>query len=427
VGLIVVPLGLIVAEIWTLRASQRAVKVLSALGLLAATVVLTSTLVMEARFQWARYHVLHADPARLEKLGHHIIVGYRGLAEVRELVGLRAIAGIFVSAGNVRGKTATQVRQEFRSLQSLRQKQGLPPLWIATDQEGGVVSRLSPLLGYIPPISNVVGRYPDLIQRERAVRQFARTQGRELAALGINLNFSPVVDLNHEVKNPRDRYTRISKRAISSDPTVVTQVAGWYCSALEQTGVQCTLKHFPGLGRVYEDTHSTGAALVTPVSELAKTDWLPFRTLMSESRAFTMLSHARLSAIDPEHPVSISSRVISGLLRGDWKYDGVLITDDFCMGAVYRSRIGMEEGSIQALNAGVDLILISWDVDQYYRVMYALLEAERNGKLSQEVLLWSEQRLALAHDQHFARNRQIRTSWRDYSKKAFAARVGPRR
>jgi beta-N-acetylhexosaminidase len=399
IGLIVVPVALILAEVWSLRTSrpgQRALKVLSAVGMLLAVVALTSTLVLEARFQWARYHVMHADPARLEKLGKHFIIGYRDLAEVRELVRLRAVAGIFVSTPNILGKTIAEVRQEIQSLQSQRQKQGLPPLWVATDQEGGVVSRLSPLLAHMPPLSEIVERYPDLTAREHAVRQFATTQGRELAALGINLNFSPVVDVNHQVENPHDRFTRIFQRAISSDPLIVTQVAGWYCAALEETGVQCTLKHFPGLGRVFDDTHASSATLTASAAELTKTDWLPFRTLMTESRAFTMLSHVRLTSIDAERPVSISPLVISGLLREDWRYDGVLITDDFSMSAVYRSGIGIENGSIDALNAGVDLILISWDTDQYYRVMYALLQADRKGVLDTESLLRSDQRLARA-------------------------------
>jgi beta-N-acetylhexosaminidase len=399
IGLIVVPVALILTEVWSLRTSrpgQRALKVMSTVGLLLAVVALTATLALEARFQWARFQVLHADPARLEKLGKHFIIGYRDLAEVRELVKLRCIAGIFVSTHNIVGKSIADVRQEFQSLQSQRQKQGLPPLWIATDQEGGVVSRLSPLLAHMPPLSEIVEGYPDAFLREHAVRQYARTQGRELAALGVNLNFSPVVDVNHQVKNPHDRFTRIFQRAISGDPLVVTQVAGWYCAALEEQGVQCTLKHFPGLGRVFDDTHSSGAILTTSAAGLTNTDWLPFRTLMHHSRAFTMLSHVRLASIDLDRPVSISPMVISGLLRGDWKHDGVLITDDFSMSAVYRSWIGIENGSIDALNAGVDLILISWDTDQYYRVMYALLQADRKGALDTESLLRSDQRLERA-------------------------------
>ena len=88
-----------------------------------------------------------------------------------------------------------------------------------------------------------------------AVRKFAAQQGRALADLGVNVNFAPVVDLNRHVINQAYRFTRIHERAIAADPYVVTEVARQYCAALWEAGVHCTLKHFPGLGRVYEDTH----------------------------------------------------------------------------------------------------------------------------------------------------------------------------
>ncbi|MEW6141367.1 MAG: glycoside hydrolase family 3 N-terminal domain-containing protein [Thermodesulfobacteriota bacterium] len=399
IGLIAVPLVLIFAEVLALRAAkpgERVLKVLNTLGLLLAVAALTATVATEARFQWTRHQVLHADPARLEKLGRHVVVGYQDLSEVKELVRLRAITGVFVSTRNILDKTIAEARTEIQSLQNERQKQGLPPLWVATDQEGGVVSRVSPPLARMPPISEIIERHPDPAQREKRVRQYALRQGRELSALGINLNFAPVVDLNYQIRNPQDRFTRIHLRAISSDPAVVAQVAGWYCSALAESGVLGTLKHFPGLGRVFEDTHAGCATLATPLEELSNTDWVPFRTLMGQGNAFTMLSHVRLAAIDADRPVSISPRVVSGLLRGKWKYDGVLITDDFSMSAVYRSSVGIENGSIDALNAGVDLILISWDADQYYRVMHALLEADRDGKLNPDALMHSHRRLERA-------------------------------
>ncbi|MEW6532981.1 MAG: glycoside hydrolase family 3 N-terminal domain-containing protein [Thermodesulfobacteriota bacterium] len=398
-GLIGLPLILMFLQAWvlrTVRTEQRLLKVLAAAGMLAAALVLTTTLALEARFHWMRYQVLHADPSRLERLGRHFIVGYRDIAEVRELVKLRAIAGIFISAHNVGGKSAAEVRQEIQSFQKERREQGLPRLWIATDQEGGIVSRLSPPLTPMPALSEIVQSHSDVAAREEAVRKLARIQARELADIGVNLNFAPVVDVNHQVVNPNDLLTRIYRRAISSDPAVVTQVANWYCSTLEEAGVRCTLKHFPGLGRVFEDTHREHANLSAPITELTDTDWIPFRVLMRESRAFTMLGHVRLTEVDPERPVSASPSVVAGMIRGDWKHDGVLITDNFSMIAVYRSAAGIEKASIDALNAGVDLLLISYDPDQYYRVMYALLKADEQNKLNKEVLRRSDERLVRA-------------------------------
>jgi len=152
------------------------------------------------------------------------------------------------------------------------------------------------------------------------------------------------------------------------------------------------------LGRVFEDTHKDRANLETSVAELTDTDWLPFRMLMRESNAFTMLSHVRLGAIDGDHPVSASPAVIAGLIREQWKYNGILITDNFTMMAIYRSNGGIDNAGIQALNAGVDLILISWDTDQYYRVMYALVKADEKGDLHRHALKLSDRRLSRSLD-----------------------------
>jgi beta-N-acetylhexosaminidase len=395
--LLALPLALIAAEIWTLRRtrSRRALRLMGGASLALALVAFGATAAFELEFQYKRRAVLAADPVLLEKLGRHLLVGYRSPATLQALVERRALAGIFLSARNVAGKTPEAIRQTIEDLQDARRQQGAAPLWIATDQEGGAVSRLSPPLTRMPPIAEIVALHRDRAERLLAVRHYAARQGRELAALGVNLNFAPVVDLNHGVQNPDDRLTRIATRAISADPAVVTEVAGAYCATLRLTGVHCTLKHFPGLGRVYEDTHKVTAELAARPSELEASDWLPFRQLMQEE-TFTMLGHARLTALDRDRPASFSHAVVKGLLREQWKHDGILVTDDFSMGAVTLSQEGVGRGAIAALNAGVDLILISYDPDQYFPVMHALLAADRDGTLRAEALERSAARLRRA-------------------------------
>ena len=395
--LLVVPLAILLRELWTFRApTSRALRLLGAVTMLLAVTVFGFTATIEAIFRYQRHVVLAADPAALERLGRHLVVGYRDAAERDALIARRAIAGLFLGARNVEDKTPAAIRQEIDALQATRHAQNLAPLFIATDQEGGAVSRLSPPLTRMPPISEIVALHTDHAERLLAVRQYAARQGRELAALGVNVNFAPVVDLNYGVHNPDDRLSRISTRAISRDPAVVGEVAGLYCATLALTGVHCTLKHFPGLGRVYEDTHKVTAALEASRQELEASDWLPFRQLMADESAFTMLGHARLTRVDPDRPASFSSAVVHDLLRESWKHDGVLITDDFSMGAVTLSHEGATGGAVAALNAGVDLVLVSYDPDQYYPIMYALLAAERAGKLDSETLRSSDKRLAHA-------------------------------
>jgi beta-N-acetylhexosaminidase len=394
--LIALPLCVLAIEwvFWRTGMRSRALAILSAAGAMVALGALATTTILEARFWWIRYQVLQADPARLEKLGRHFIVGYRGIDELRGLIERRAIAGVFVTARNVWDMDADAVRREIDGLQAIRTRQGLPPLLIATDHEGGIVSRMSPPLASPPALGEIVRSHADEAERLVAVRQFAVKQGRALARLGINLNFAPVVDLNHGLVNPADRYTRIRDRAIARDPRVVTVVAGAYCTALQEAGVHCTLKHFPGLGRVYEDTHMEDASLTASAATLAESDWVPFRTLMHHAGAFTMLGHARLAAIDRDRPASFSKPVVSGLLRGQWQHDGVLVTDDFSMEAAYGADGGIAGASVAALNAGVDLILVSYDPDQFYPAMYAALQADAQGRLRQELLDRSDRRLA---------------------------------
>jgi beta-N-acetylhexosaminidase len=396
VCLIVMPCALIVAGVLAIRrpAGQRLLRALDGFTLLLAAIALVSTVALELRFHLFQHEVPTAEPAALEKIGRHLIVGYGDVDEVHSLIRRRAVAGVFISAGNVRGLSAADVKDQIEAMQAIRRDQHLPPLWIATDQEGGDIARLSPPLPRPPRISDILARYRDRAEGIAAVRQSAREQGRALVDLGVNLNFAPVVDVDHGLVNPEDWFTHVHQRAISNDPDVVAAAADAYCDGLREAGVHCTLKHFPGLGRVLADTHRGGASLDVASSELEQTDWVPFRALMARPDAFTMLAHVTLTTIDREHPVSFSHAVVATLLRGDWHYRGILVTDDFGMGAVYRSHDGIAEAAVAAINAGVDLVLVSYDTDQFYTVMHGLLAAERDGRLQPEAVRQSDERLS---------------------------------
>ena len=392
--LLAIPTLIAVLEVWLTRSGYVRGRILRALSIATYAgcgFVFLTTAGLEARFYWQRHQVLTADAMQLEKLGRHFVVGFRNWQDLNELIDRRAIAGIYVSASNVRGLGIVDIRRNIDALQMRRREQGLPPLWITTDQEGGSVSRLTPPLTYRPFLVEVVDKNSDPAKRNDAIRQYATEQGHELAAAGINLNFAPVVDINFRVMNASDRSTQIYKRAISDNAEVVRDVAATYCTALQATGVLCTLKHFPGLGRVSGDTHLEAASLNAPVAELEKTDWIPFRALAP--RAVTMVGHAHLKAVDDKNPASISKPAI-GILR-QWSNRGVLITDDFSMGAIYWSAEGITGAGVSTLNAGMDLILISYDFDQFYPVMHALLKAQRDGALNSTALGESDRRLAL--------------------------------
>lgn len=340
----------------------------------------------EAEFQQQRAAVL-AAPASMQQVGRHFIVGFTDWAEVRQLAERGLIGGIYLARRNLRGRTLAEVTAEIATLQAARRQAGWPPLIVAGDQEGGPVSHLSPLLEAMPPLASLAGHASQV----QHARHYGERQGLGLSKLGVNLNFGPVVDLRPAAPDsPRDRLTRISARAIAADPATVGSIAEGYVAGLASQGVRATLKHFPGLARVTQDTHLR-AATIGEAPEALADDWQPFRQLAGRPGTAIMLGHVTLSALDPEHAVSHSHAVVDGLLRGAWAYDGVLLTDDLNMGAVY--DLGIGRVASEALAAGVDLILVSYDPRQFYRAAHAAARALARGEIREDVLQRSKRRL----------------------------------
>jgi beta-N-acetylhexosaminidase len=347
-----------------------------------------------AVFQYKKWVVLNASDDLLNRLGRHFIVGYRSPEEVVKLLKKRALGGVYVTARNIDNKSVNEVRQELLSFQAIALKTDCPPLFLAADQEGGKVSRLSPLLPRMPALSSVVEPNCAHAGKNDRVKRYAARQAQQLATLGINLNLSPVVDLKTDrLSHKRNVYSRIDQRAISADIGIVADVAGIYCSTLLDHGVRPTLKHFPGLGSVAEDTHFNPGRLVGSKDFLERNDWRPFREIIARTDPFVMLGHVRVMAVDPNLPASLSPKIITDIIRKEWKFDGVLITDDFNMGAISQRKEGIGKSAVRAVNAGADLVLLSYDGSQYYHAMYEMIRAYYKGELDQTALNHSNQRL----------------------------------
>jgi beta-N-acetylhexosaminidase len=254
-----------------------------------------------ASFEWRKRNVLQTGIGQSGVLGQHFIVGYSSFPEVSVLAEKGLIAGIYITRHNAAGKTIDVLRREISALQNRRRVAGLPPLIVATDQEGGIVSHLSPPLTKLPALSTLASLAADI--RCGKAEAFGRIHGQELAALGVNLNLAPVLDLRPVTKRNRfDFNTLIGYRAISENPAIVAEIARSYIHGLEASGVYAAVKHFPGLGRVRADTHHFSADLGTPLDELEASDWRPFREVLSNSNAKLMIGHVRLTAVDPDRP-----------------------------------------------------------------------------------------------------------------------------
>lgn len=381
------------------RQAARAAAIIGLIAAIDASPAVAAEADAVASFSDLRTRVLGADPERLERIGRHLMAGIDDIGEVRRLIEAKAISGVFVTRKNLRGRTTAAIRQEIEALQALRRSTGMPPLWIAADQEGGMVQRLSPPLPRQQPLSRIVAGHPIPTERKSAVIDYARQQGQALASLGVTVNFSPVVDVDHGIRNPRDAHTRIGRRALGRNPAAVAEAAAWYCDGLRVSGVVCTRKHFPGLGRVATDTHVAQATLDGPVRRLATTDWLPFAHAAGTAMPdWTMLGHVRVKELDPDTPASASKPVVS-LLRNEMHVSGIVVTDDFSMGAIQKSKLGMGPAAVAALNAGVDIVLVSFYPRSIYVVLDALVSADVEGRLDAAKLRESKRRLEQAGDQ----------------------------
>lgn len=335
--------------------------------------------------RWLHFHhrkIVTAAP-RMPELGKHLVIGWLGNQETQALAAKGGIAGVFLTSRNFPvGSTASDIRRTVDELQAVRRKAGPPPLWIATDHEGGPVAKLSPPLSRQPALGTLLVDLdgPDLANQParaveiiRRVTSYAEIQGKELAEAGINLNFAPVVDLRPA--NPPDAldfHSRIATRALAADPATVALAGETYARILAKHGVTSVLKHFPGLGRVATDTHHFAATLDTHAHDLAATDWLPFREISRNTGTGIMLSHVRVGSLDPDHPASCSAAVVRQL-REKWNFPGLLVTDDFAMAPISHGPGGIVHAVKLSRAAGVDLILLSYDASAVYDLLGAEL------------------------------------------------------
>ena len=349
-----------------------------------------SMLAAHASFEWRKRNVLQTDVAQARSLGRHFVVGYSSFPEVAMLAEKGLISGVYITRHNIVGSTVERLQDEISALQARRRAAGLPPLIVAADQEGGIVSHLAPPLTRLPALSTLASLAPDV--RARKAAELGRIHGQELAALGVNQNLAPVLDLRPDPKRNRfDFNTLIGQRAISDDPATVADIARAYVHGLDASGVGATVKHFPGLGRVRADTHHFSADLDTTLEELEASDWIPFRKVLAGSQAQLMIGHVTLTSVDPVRAASHSRLVVDGIVRKKWNYQGVIMTDDLVMGAIYQRNVCT--AVVEALNAGVDLLLVAFDGAQFYRIFACAAAASAQGKLDATTLRDSEMRL----------------------------------
>jgi beta-N-acetylhexosaminidase len=307
--------------------------------------------------------------------GQLVIYSYRGLrppAALLRRISAGQAAGVIFFRDNL-GSSA-QIRAVIGQLQQAAARSPVTaPLLLMTDQEGGVVRRLpgAPALS-----EKQIGASTDPLSAARTAGQGA---GRNLRAVGMNVNLAPVLDVFRAPGNFIDRFGR----SYSSNPRTVSKLGSAFIVAQQQAGVAATAKHFPGLGAATpeQNTDERAVTLRLPLAELRAKEELPYRSAISAKVGLVMVSWATYPALDPRRPAGLSSKIVQGELRGRLKFRGVTITDSIGAHAL-RSFGATPQRAVLAARAGMDLLLCAGrSVRQGTSVVHALATALANGRL----------------------------------------------
>lgn len=282
-----------------------------------------------------------------------------------------------------------QVRALTTALQQTARQLDLPPFLIAADQEGGQLLAVGETATAFPGnLALGAAGSDDLARRTGAA------VGRELAAMGININYAPVCDL---LTNPRN--TSLGTRAFSDDPALAARLACAMIEGLQSEGVAATAKHFPGYGEVTTDAHFAVPLLPHGLERLRQIELPPFEAAFTAGVKLVMTGHMALPALNDglDLPATLSARLLGEVLRQELGYTGLVVTDALDMGAIQQGD-GLLVDCLAAFAAGVDLLLFGPTTYQGERLQTGLLHAVRRGLLSQAQLQASAGRVLALKD-----------------------------
>jgi beta-N-acetylhexosaminidase len=257
---------------------------------------------------------------------------------------------------------------------------------VSVDEEGGRVSRLSSIIGAIPPARTLAQT-----STPEEVYQLGLTRGRQMRGMGITIDFAPVVDVSDQADN-----TVIGDRSFSADPATVTAYAGAFARGLRDAGVMPVLKHFPGHGQGSGDSHTAGVVSTPPLDELMSRDLVPYQTLTTQGPVGVMLGHLEVPGLTGNTPASLSAAAVNLLRSGGYGgpgFNGPIFTDDLSSMAAINSRYGVAEAVLRALQAGNDVAL--WiTTDEVPGVLDRLESAVTAGELALPAVEGSVLRMA---------------------------------
>ena len=294
-------------------------------------------------------------------------------AEVRSLAREFQLGGVILFARNI--EAPAQIAELSRDVQSLATDR---PLWVSVDQEGGRVARLRAPFTEWPPMA-VLGRSGD----PGLASRFAAALAAELKAVGITLDYAPVLDIHTNPKNPV-----IGTRALADDAAMVGTLGAAIVRGLQDNGVAACGKHFPGHGDTSVDSHDELPLVEHSLDRIRRVECVPFHEAIRADVAFIMTAHLLVPSLDEEKPATLSRRIVYGLLREELGFEGVILSDDLEMEALARTHAA-PDAAVQAIAAGCDGVLVcrarvqdrSQDIEVQAAVLEALVHAVEDGRI----------------------------------------------
>ena len=333
-----------------------------------------------------------------KQIGQMLMVGFRGtdLSQNEQIVSDISVLGIggvilfehdLPSKSRPRNITSSQQLQKLCSdLQQLSDGK----LLIAIDQEGGKTNRLKANYGFPATVS---AQYLGKLDNSDSTRFYAESMAKTLSDCGVNLNFTPCIDLNI---NPNCPVIGKVERSFSDNPDKVVKHAAIFVEAHRKHRIVTCLKHFPGHGSSKSDSHDG----FTDITHTWKnTELQPYKTMISNGMCdAVMSSHVFNAHLDADYPATLSQKIITGILRDTLGWDGCIFSDDMNMGAITKN-FGFKESIALAINAGVDVLVFSNNAPEGYdpqlaqKALNVILELVNEGVISEKRIEESYRRI----------------------------------
>jgi beta-N-acetylhexosaminidase len=293
--------------------------------------------------------------------------------ELRSLAREFQLGGVTLFKRNI--EAPEQVAELSQDLQAISSD---VPLWVAVDQEGGRVARLHAPFTEWPPMATL-GRAGD----ERLAYRFASALAAELKAVGISLDYAPVLDIHTNPKNPI-----IGDRAIGEDADTVARLGAAIVRGLQENGIAACGKHFPGHGDTAVDSHLALPVVEHPPDRIRRVESVPFREAIRNDVAFIMTAHILVPSLDEQNPATLSPTIVRGMLREELDFNGVILSDDLEMNAIAETYT-VPDAAVHAIAAGCDGVLVcrsktvspSEDAQAQAAVLEALVHAIEDGRI----------------------------------------------